>query len=73
MVASNYVISAAHCFVHTWKKTRIIYRVLRASEIYVMIGDDDIYKDNEEKPLPTIRRYVSKLDIHNDYVTQVGK
>ena len=73
LVASNYVITAAHCFVEKDRYTDIITKVMTASEVLVGIGDHDVTTDNEYKPLQTIRRSVSKLDIHKDYVTEVGR
>ena len=66
MVATNYVISAAHCFIEADKENRIT-RILKASEFVVVIGDDNIRIKDEEKPLKTIETSITQLIIHKDY------
>ena len=61
MVVSKYVISAAHCFVHT-NELAIIIQVSKASELVVAIGEDNLkLDDNDDEPLPTILISVEKL------------
>ena len=68
MVATKYVISAAHCFVET-NELGIIIHVSKPSEIVVAIGEDNLLLDDkdEDKPLPTILISVEKITIHKNY------
>ena len=75
MVATNYVISSAHCFVDLDRAGRIDHEY-EADEIVVVIGDDKIITkdgkiktkdENKLKPLKTIRRNVKRLEFHPDY------
>ena len=74
MVATKYVITAAHCFIDEDEHGIITY-VHKASEIDVEIGEDNIILDDkeEDKPLPTIRRKVRKLTFHKNHTTKVGE
>ena len=66
MVATNYVISAAHCFILTDREKRIT-RIYKASEFVVVIGDDNIRINDEEKPLKTIETSIKQAIFHKDY------
>ena len=79
MVATNYVISAAHCFMTHTNNTRIvpipIIKESKASEIKAIIGEDNLLSiygsmddEDEDKPLKTIIRFVRKLTIPKEYV-----
>ena len=68
LVATKYVISAAHCFLQT-NELGIIIQVSKPSEIVVAIGMDNLKLDDkdEDKPLPTILISVEKITIHKNY------
>ena len=66
MVATNYVISSAHCFVNLDRAGRIDHEY-EADEIVVVIGDDNIRINDEEKPLKTIETSIKQVIFHKDY------
>ena len=72
MVATNYVISAAHCFLLTDREERIT-KFYKASEFVVVIGDDDISVKDEEKPLKTIETSIIQYIFPEEYVLEVGE
>ena len=50
ILASRYVISAAHCFFE--KDQGIVTRILTADDIHLWIGDHNIITDGETKYTP---------------------
>ena len=72
LVASRYVITAAHCFTIVAKHNKTILEVIQASEITVWIGYHNIAKPGgtilKEKKVDVVR-----LFFHDNYETTVGR
>ena len=54
IIASRYIISAAHCFFSRDSQTGLVSKVLRAADIKLWIGDHDLETTGETR-LPEIQ------------------
>ena len=65
LVASKYVITAAHC-VDTWDWRREKTVPAPVNQVSVLVGDHDVYKDGETYLKEKLVK-VKSITIHNDY------
>ena len=65
LVASKYVITAAHC-VDTWDWRREKSVPAPVNQVSVLVGDHDVYKDGETYLKEKLVK-VKSITIHNDY------